>query len=92
MSAVLVATRFASTSITKLTTLLNRPTAVANEYCADWKLQQVKTTNMGSLYRLSYEVTLRPEANVKAFIDQLRCHNGNLEISMAQAGMAASEL
>ena len=46
------------------------------------KLMNVKTTNMGSLYKLSYSVELKSEDNVQSFIDDLRCRNGNLEISM----------
>ena len=63
-----------------------------NEYCSDWSLDAVKTTNMGSLFRLNYTVTLRDGANEKAFIDRLRCHNGNLEISLAHAQSVTSEL
>lgn len=61
-------------------------------YCKDWKLLQVKTTNMGALFRLTYDVTLRDPAREKAMIDELRLHNGNLEISIAQAEMADSDL
>ena len=63
-----------------------------NDFCTEWKLDQVKTTNMGSLFRLTYTVSLREGASEKEFIDKLRCHNGNLEISLAQAGMTTSEL
>ena len=62
------------------------------EYCSAWTLDSVKTTNMGSLFRLNYTVTLRDGANEKAFIDRLRCHNGNLEISLAHAQSVESEL
>ena len=65
---------------------------VLSESCASWRLQQVKTTNMGSLFKLKYEITLRDAAREKALIDQLRCLNGNLEISLAPAEAAASDL
>ena len=42
----------------------------------------VKTTNMGSLYKLSYRIELKDEDSVQAFIDELRCRNGNLEIAV----------
>ena len=42
----------------------------------------VKTSNMGSLYRLTYELTLKDAKSAKAFIDSLRVRNGNLEISL----------
>ncbi len=62
------------------------------EYTSAHELVRVKTTNMGSLYKLTYNVTLRPEKNEKEFIDQLRCRNGNLEISVSRQESAAGEL
>ena len=47
------------------------------------ELTEVKTTNLGSLNRLTYQLTLRQSGTEKAFIDELRCRNGNLEISMS---------
>lgn len=42
----------------------------------------VKTTGMGSLFRLSFRIRLKDAAEEKALIDALRCRNGNLEISL----------
>ncbi|MBQ7161728.1 MAG: DUF4956 domain-containing protein [Clostridia bacterium] len=42
----------------------------------------VKTTGMGSMFRLSYKVQLKNPAEEKAFIDELRTKNGNLEIAL----------
>ena len=42
----------------------------------------VKTSNMGSLFKLSYRVVLKKERSEKDFIDSLRVRNGNLEISL----------
>lgn len=56
---------------------------VLKEYAADYALKQVKTTNMGSLFKLTYDLTLRDPAKEKLLIDELRCRNGNLEISMS---------
>ena len=47
------------------------------DYC---ELTSVKTTNMGSLFKLKYEIRLKSEKEEKEFIDSLRCRNGNLEI------------
>ena len=52
------------------------------KYTKQAKLVNVKTTNMGSLYKLSYRVELKSEDDVQAFIDELRCRNGNLEIAV----------
>ena len=49
-------------------------------YTLSNELQRVKTTNMGTLYELNYKVTLRDEHETKAFIDELRTRNGNLNI------------
>ncbi|MBR5111265.1 MAG: DUF4956 domain-containing protein [Clostridia bacterium] len=61
-------------------------------YCSKWKLTQVKTINMGALFRLTYDVTLKDAEKEKAFIDDLRLRNGNLEISIAEAETAESDL
>ncbi len=53
------------------------------KYTAASRLTQVKTTNLGSLSRLTYDVTLRRSGTEKELIDALRCRNGNLEISAA---------
>lgn len=52
------------------------------KYTKQARLMNVKTTNMGSLYKLSYLVELNSEDKVQEFIDELRCRNGNLEISI----------
>ena len=53
------------------------------KYASSVRLTDVKTTNLGSLNRLTYELTLRKAGTEKEFIDELRCRNGNLEISMS---------
>lgn len=45
-------------------------------------LVRVKTTNMGSLFRLTYHITMKDSTQERELIDQLRCRNGNLEISI----------
>ena len=61
-------------------------------YTSSWKLVQVKTTNMGSLYRLTYNLTLRRANSERELIDQLRCRNGNLEITMSKQETTVYEL
>lgn len=50
------------------------------DFTSSAKLTQVRTTNMGSLYELHYLIRLRSAEVPKAFIDRLRCRNGNLNI------------
>ena len=56
---------------------------VLDNFAASYELTEVKTTNMGSLYNLTYRVCLRDQLSVKALMDEIRCHNGNLKVSLA---------
>ncbi|MBR4212174.1 MAG: DUF4956 domain-containing protein [Oscillibacter sp.] len=51
-----------------------------DQYASRWELDRVKTTNMGTLYELTYKVVLRGARVPKEFLDALRCRNGNLNI------------
>ncbi len=62
------------------------------EYSSSYELEQIRTTNMGSLFRLTYHITMKDPAKEKELIDKLRCRNGNLEIMMARSGVGAAEL
>ena len=57
---------------------------ILKHYTKSYNLKQVKTSNMGSLFKLSYEIVLADSALEKEFIDKLRTRNGNLEISVAE--------
>ncbi len=47
-------------------------------------LEKVKTTNMGTLYELSYNVKFKKDADEKKFLDEIRTRNGNLNITLAK--------
>lgn len=49
-------------------------------YTSRYELTEVKTTNMGSLFKLTYQLSLKDTSKEKEMIDHLRCRNGNLEI------------
>lgn len=51
------------------------------QYTTRAELTRVKTANMGSLYCLHYHICMKDPRREKEFLDQLRCRNGNLEIS-----------
>lgn len=61
---------------------------VFDKYTAAHTLLSARTTNMGSLYRLHYRLTMKDPDGERAMIDELRCRNGNLEIML---GTAADE-
>lgn len=65
---------------------------IFEQYTQSAQLHAVRTTNMGSLYELKYDVKLQKDANEKAFIDALRCRNGNLNISLARPVSTGEEL
>ncbi len=48
------------------------------------ELEKVKTTNMGTLYELSYNVKFKKDADEKKFLDEIRTRNGNLTITLAK--------
>ena len=65
---------------------------IFEEYTTAHDLACVKTTNMGSMFRLTYHVTLRDIAKEKEMVDKIRCRNGNLEISISKQETTVSEL
>ena len=62
------------------------------KYTDDFSLVRVKSTNMGSMFRVTYFVKLKDEKREKEFVDELRTRNGNLEIMVERTDFAKSEL
>ena len=62
------------------------------KYLKAHRLIQAKTTNMGSLYKLHYRVEMKDVKQGQAFIDELRCRNGNLEIALCEVMGGMEEL
>ena len=50
------------------------------KYTTSHELVRVRTTNMGTLYELTYNINLKDRNISKKFVDELRCRNGNLNI------------
>ena len=65
---------------------------IFSTYTKTYELTNVKTTNMGSLFRLTYDIVLKDATKEKEFIDKLRCRNGNLEISISKQSTITTEL
>ena len=65
---------------------------VLKKYTEKCELVQVKTTNMGSLFRLTYHLKLKKTNEEKNMIDELRCRNGNLEITVSRQENVIGEL
>lgn len=65
---------------------------IFEKYTRNAKLLTVKTSNMGSLYKLLYRVELVSEDDIQKFIDELRIRNGNLEIAVLMPETEESRL
>ncbi len=65
---------------------------IFQEYTSKCSLEQVKTTNLGSMYELRYHITLKDAKKEKEMIDQLRCRNGNLTIICGKRSTIQEEL
>ena len=57
---------------------------IFRKYLESFDYDEVKTTNMGSLYKITLKVIVRSDASVKEMIDEIRTRNGNLEISLGR--------
>ena len=62
------------------------------KYTKTNELEKVKTTNMGSLFELTYNIVTRENINEKEFIDEVRCRNGNLNITLEREISGENEL
>ena len=56
---------------------------IFEEFTTEHSLLSAKTSNMGSMFKLDYDVVLKSADCEKKFIDKLRCRNGNLEIAVS---------
>ena len=56
------------------------------------KLTAMKTVNLGALYELRYEVTLKEPEEEKAMLDQIRTRNGNLTVQSSLMAPIGTEL
>lgn len=61
-------------------------------YAQTYRLTCVKTANMGSLYKLTYDLELAAGASERELIDAVRCRNGNLEVSLSYGEAINNEL
>ena len=65
---------------------------IFSNYTTSYELTNVKTTNMGSLFRLTYDIILKDPSQEKEFIDKICCRNGNLEIHISKQSTLSTEL
>ena len=59
---------------------------IIDRYCTRHRLVKVENADLGTLFELVYEIEVKKGADEKAFLDEIRCKNGNLSISLVLAG------
>ena len=55
---------------------------ILSRYTDSWHLTKVKTSDFGSLFNIVYRIQMKGGCSQKDFLDELRCRNGNLDISL----------
>ena len=65
---------------------------VLDVYTDKYELVRVKSFNMGSMFRVTYNITMKHGQSEKEMLDMLRCRNGNLEITLSKQDNAVEEL
>ena len=65
---------------------------IFSEHTVARELIRVKSTNMGSMFKLTYNVMLRDVTREKEMIDKIRCRNGNLEVVVTKQETTGTEL
>ena len=59
---------------------------IIERYCSRHRLVKVNAIDLGTLFELVFDVEIRRGASEKAMLDEIRCKNGNLNISLVLAG------
>ena len=65
---------------------------IFESYTVSAELENVKSVNMGSMFRLRYRVILKNVSDEKAMLDAIRTRNGNLEIQCSRADISEGDL
>ncbi|MDY3927751.1 MAG: DUF4956 domain-containing protein [Clostridia bacterium] len=58
---------------------------ILKKYTKKFRLDKIKTTELGSLFQLVYTVSMEDNSNEQEFLNELRCRNGNLNIILSVA-------
>lgn len=64
---------------------------VFHQFGVKHELKKIRTTELGSLYELIYTVTMQSSTDQKAFLDEIRCRNGNLDLSLTMSPSPINE-
>ena len=65
---------------------------ILSSYTKTYSLEKVRTAEMGSIYELTYHVTLLEQVPPRSMLDEIRTRNGNLPVSVGRVTVGISEL
>jgi hypothetical protein len=65
---------------------------VWEKYTDKCELVRVKSFNMGSMFRVTYNIKMKKDVSEKEMLDMIRCRNGNLEITLSKQDNSVEEL
>lgn len=65
---------------------------IFERYTQQVEMIRVKTINLGSMFEVFYQITLKEPSQEKAMIDEIRCRNGNLAVVLARRQANSDEL
>ncbi|WP_173472410.1 DUF4956 domain-containing protein [Eubacterium ruminantium] len=65
---------------------------IFERYLRKSELVQVKSCDMGTMFKLDYEIIMKSSGSIKEFLDEIREKNGNLEICLTRAVTNMDEL
>ncbi|QNM05566.1 DUF4956 domain-containing protein [Qiania dongpingensis] len=55
---------------------------ILKEYTDSWKIRRIRTTEFGTLFELVYRIQMKQNISQKAFLDSIRCRNGNMNVTL----------
>lgn len=55
---------------------------ILNEYCSDYHLSKIKTSDFGTMFELTYFINVKDQKLNKQMIDEIRVKNGNMNVSL----------
>ncbi len=65
---------------------------VFDKYTEKYDLVKIKTSDMGSMFRVDYHIVMKDITKEKEMVDELRIRNGNLEVIVQRTDYTGSEL
>lgn len=59
--------------------------SILKKYTNSYNIQRIRTRDFGALFEITYSINLKNDISTKELLDNLRCKNGNLNISLTSS-------